>query len=198
MAMKKKKAASRTPAKAKPAARAKSAARSVKKVVAKAGAKARAKVAPIPKGYHTLTPALMVRGAAEAIEFYKKAFGAKLNGRALTDPSGKIMHAELKIGDSVLMLGETMPEYATPEQKAAGGTVSSLHLYTRDVDALFARAVAAGAKVTMPIENQFWGDRYGKLADPFGQEWGIATRKENLTPKQIDKRAAELYSKPPQ
>jgi PhnB protein len=143
----------------------------------------------IPDGYHTVTPYLMVRGADRAIEFYKRAFGAEELMR-MSGPDGKsIMHAEIKIGDSRIFLSEEFPEMGCRSPESLGGTASSLHLYVEDVDAAFKRAVAAGAQVKMPVADMFWGDRFGKLIDLFGHEWGMATHKEDLTPEEIRERA---------
>jgi uncharacterized glyoxalase superfamily protein PhnB len=170
----------------------------VKKVAGKAPTKkARAKAPPIPKGYHVVTPSIVVRGAAKAIEFYKKAFGAKELNR-MEGPGGKLMHAEIKIGDSIVMLSDEFPEMGSSSPETVGGTPSSLMIYTRDVDALFNQAVAAGAKVSMPIADMFWGDRYGRVKDPFGHDWQLATHKENVTPKEMARRAAAAMSAPPQ
>ncbi|MGH2355525.1 MAG: VOC family protein [Chloroflexota bacterium] len=148
-------------------------------------------VRPIPEGYHSLTPDIVVRGAAEAIEFYKRAFGAQELARMPT-PDGKlVLHAELKIGDSVLMLSDEFPEMGgcrAPE--ALGGTTMALHLYVEDVDTVFQRALDAGAQVSMPLENMFWGDRYGKVTDPFGHQWSIATHVEDPTEEEMQKRMA--------
>jgi len=135
----------------------------------------------IPDGYHSVTPYLVIKGAANAINFYKRAFGAEELFR-MPGPDGKVMHAELVIGDSRIMLGEE------PDQ--AGGTLSSIYLYVPDVDATFKQAVDAGAKQSMPVQNMFWGDRSGKLTDPFGQRWQLATHREDITPEQIQQRAA--------
>jgi PhnB protein len=168
-----------------------------KKVASKAPAKRRAKVQPIPKGYHVITPSLVVRGAAQAIEFYKKAFGAKDLNR-MNGPDGKVLHAEIKIGDSIVMLGDEFPNMGAKSPESVGGTSSSLMIYTRDVDALFNQAVAAGAKVSMPVSDMFWGDRYGTVIDPFGHQWQLATHKEDITPKEMARRAAAAMSGPPQ
>jgi uncharacterized glyoxalase superfamily protein PhnB len=141
-------------------------------------------VRPIPEGFHTVTPHLVCAGAAEAIEFYKNAFGAVEVGRMPT-PDGKIMHASLRIGDSPLMLADEMSEYGSFGPLALKGTPVVVHLYVQDVDATFARAVAAGAKAIMPPAEMFWGDRYGQLADPFGHRWSIATHTRDLTPEQM-------------
>jgi PhnB protein len=158
----------------------------------KAAAKpARKRVSPIPRGYHSVTPAIMVRGAAEAIDFYKRAFGARERMR-MASPDGKIMHAELQFGDSIVFLGDEMPDPGKPSPQTPGAAAGSLHLYVPNVDAAVKRAVDAGARVTMPITDMFWGDRYGKVTDPYGHEWGLATHKEDLTTAQMKKRAAEF------
>ena len=151
-------------------------------------------VKSVPDGYHTATPYLRVRGAAKAIEFYKKAFGAEETVR-MPGPDGKtVMHAEMKIGDSVIMLGEESKEMNAPSPQSLGGSGSGVHLYVRDVDAFVARAVAAGAKLAMPLADMFWGDRYGKLTDQFGHEWSVATHNEDPTPQQIDERAKAFFA----
>ena len=151
----------------------------------------------IPGGYYTITPHLSVRGAARAIEFYKRAFGAKELMR-MPGPDGKtIMHAELKIGDSIFFLNDEFPDMGCPSPQSLGGTPSALHLYVKDVDAAFNRAVAAGAQVRMPVSDMFWGDRYGKIIDPFGHEWGIGTHKEDLTPEEIRKRGEAFFKQMP-
>src|SRR5262245_42042056 len=137
-------------------------------------------VRPIPEGFHTLTPGLVVGDVARAVEFYKKAFGAEEQSR-ITGPQGTVTHAELKIGDSIFMLGPESQNAGTRSPHSLHGTPVSLNLYTVDADALFARAVKAGAHVEEPVHDAFWGDRYGKLIDPFGHVWGLCTRKENLT-----------------
>ncbi|MBI5343137.1 MAG: VOC family protein [Deltaproteobacteria bacterium] len=153
------------------------------------------KVEPIPKGFHTVTPCLMVRGADRAIEFYKKAFGAEVLDR-MTGPDGKsVVHAQIRIGNSFLFLGDEIPGMGSGAPEKYGGSPASLHLYVEDVDAAFDRAVAAGAKVRMPVADMFWGDRYCKVADPFGYEWGLGTRKEELTPDEIRRGAEEFFRK---
>jgi uncharacterized glyoxalase superfamily protein PhnB len=151
--------------------------------------KTRKKVQPIPAGYHTVTPYLVCRGAASAIDFYKRAFGAKEKMR-MPGPDGKVAHAELQIGDSRLMLGDESPEMGAKSPDMLGGSPVGVLLYVKNVDAMADRAIKAGATVVMPVQDMFWGDRYGKLKDPFGHEWSIATHKEDLTPKQMAKRAA--------
>lgn len=147
------------------------------------------KVRAVPEGYHTVTPYLVVRDAAKAIEFYTKAFGAQEVYR-MPGPDGKVMHAELQIGGSRLMLGEECPGQSKSPQ-TLGGTACNIHLYVEDADQLFNRAVSAGAQVRFPVTDMFWGDRYGKLTDPFGHEWGIATHKEDVAPEEMSKRAAK-------
>lgn len=147
------------------------------------------KVKPIPEGYHTATPYLIIKGAADAIEFYKKAFGATELMR-MSGPGGKIGHAEIKIGDSVIMLADEAPEMNARSPQSFGGSPISILLYVEDVDAVFNRAVAAGAKVERPVTDQFYGDRIGGLTDPFGHAWYISTHKEDVSPEEMKKRAA--------
>ena len=151
-------------------------------------------VNPIPEGFHTLTPYLRVRGAAEAIPFYEKALGAELVCKMPGPDGKKIMHAELKVGDSYFMLSDEMPEYGCPSPQSIGGSGASVHVYTDDVDGLFARAVEAGAKGTMPPANMFWGDRFAKIKDPYGHEWSIATHVEDVSPDEMPKRQAEAFA----
>ncbi len=148
---------------------------------------------PIPEGFRTITPHLVVRDAAKAIEFYKRAFGAVVLGESHDSPDGKITHAELKIGDSNLMLNDEFPPHGVSPQ-ALGGSPVTLHLYIEDVDALFNRAVSAGAKVTMPLMDAFWGDRYGQLVDPFGHRWSLATHKEDVSREEIKKRSDAFFA----
>ena len=149
---------------------------------------ARKRVRPVPAGYHTATPYLTVRGAADAIEFYRKAFGAKETMR-MPAPGGALGHAEIRIGDSIVMLSDEFPGSATRPPAALGGTTGYVFLYVPDVDRTFAQAVAAGARVTMPLADMFWGDRFGTLLDPFGHAWGLATHKEDVPPREMAKRA---------
>ena len=139
----------------------------------------------IPEGYHTITPYMTVRDAARAIAFYKQAFGAVEKG-VMKGPDGKIMHAELRIGDSLFMLADEFPEWGSLSPQSTGGAGMGLHIYTEDVDSSFNRAVSAGAKVDMPVMDMFWGDRYGKLSDPFGHKWSIATHKADLTAEEME------------
>ena len=145
----------------------------------------------IPDGTHTVTPHLVCHGAAEAIEFYKKAFGA-VEMMRVPGPQGRLMHACVRIGDSNVMLVDEMPEWGALGPKALKGSPVTIHLSVEDVDAFTARAVAAGAKVTMPIADMFWGDRYGVIEDPFGHKWSIATHIRDMTPAEIQKAAAEF------
>ena len=146
------------------------------------------KVKPIPDGYHTITPYLIVKDGPRAIEFYKKAFGAQELFR-MAGPDGKIAHAELQIGNSRFMLGTESPQMGSQSPETLKGTPVGLFLYLEDVDAAFKRAVDAGARATQPPQDMFWGDRYGKVADPFGHEWQLATHKEDVAPAEMDKRA---------
>ncbi len=151
-------------------------------------------VKPIPEGMHSLTPLLVCAGASDAIDFYKKAFNAVEQSR-LPGSDGKLMHASVKIGDSVLMLTDEFPEWGGFGPKLLKGSPVTIHLYVEDVDASFAQAVAAGAKVTMPVDDMFWGDRYGKLEDPFGHQWSIGTHTRDLTPEQIQEGMTQMASK---
>ncbi len=152
-----------------------------------------AKAKPIPEGLHTLTAHLSVRDGAKAIEFYEKAFGAQTVGVHKT-ADGKVMHAELRIGDSVVMLADEFPGSPCQSPQSVGGTTTVLHLYVEDVDTWFNRAAGAGASVVMPVMDCFWGDRYGQLKDPFGHVWSIATHKEDVAPAELEKRGAEAMA----
>jgi len=146
-------------------------------------------VKPIPEGYHSVTPYLIVKGAAKAIEFYKQAFGATERTR-MAQPDGRIGHAEIQIGDSTIMLADEFPERNIRGPESLGGTPVMIHLYIEDIDTVAKRAVAAGAKEIRPVQDQFYGDRSGMFADPFGHQWNIATHVEDLTAEEIGKRAA--------
>jgi PhnB protein len=147
------------------------------------------RIKPIPSGFHTLTPHLVVKGASKAIEFYKKAFGAEVV-RQVPAPDGEsFLHVDLKIGDSHVFLVDEFPQMGCLGPESIGGTPVTIHMFVEDVDAAFGKAVAAGAQVKMPLADMFWGDRYGLLTDPFGHAWSMATHKEDLTPEQIGKRA---------
>jgi len=143
---------------------------------------------PIPEGYRTVTPYLIVKGAAEAIEFYKRAFGATELLR-MADPHGRVGHAEIKIGDSVIMLADEHPAMGYRGPRSLGGSSVSILLYLEDVDAVFERALEAGAKAQRPVANQFYGDRTGTLEDPFGQVWTVATHVEDVPPEEMRRRA---------
>ena len=144
------------------------------------------KVKPIPEDMHRVTPHLVCAGAANAIEFYKKAFGAVEEVR-LPGPNGRLMHAVIRIFGDAVMLVDEMPEWGALSPKSLKGSPVTLHLYVEDVDAAVKRAVGAGAKVTMPVEDMFWGDRYGKIEDPFGHHWSIATHKREVSLEEAKK-----------
>jgi uncharacterized glyoxalase superfamily protein PhnB len=152
-------------------------------------------VRAIPEGFHTITPHLVCAGAAEAIEFYKKAFGAVEVGR-MPGPGGKIMHAQLRIGDSPIMLADDFPGCNSPQ--TLKGSPVFIHLYVNDADAVWAQAVAAGGKPVMPLADMFWGDRYGQLDDPFGHRWSIATHKRDMTPEQMHEEMQKAMQQRPQ
>lgn len=149
-------------------------------------------VKPIPEGYHSLTPYLSIQGAADALGFYQRAFGAEELFR-LAMPNGSIGHAEIKIGDSHIMLADVCEEEGFRDPRSLGSSTVGLHLYVEDVDAMYARAVEAGAKALSPVTDQFYGDRSGKLEDPFGHLWFISTHKEDLTPEEINRRAEAMF-----
>ncbi len=153
------------------------------------------KVKPIPEGYHSVTPYLIVKDAASAIEFYKRAFGATEMFR-MAQPDGKIGHAELRIGDSPVMLADEAPEMRAVSPQSLGGTPVTIHLYVEDVDAVVRRALEAGAQLTRPVADQFYGDRNGGVADPFGHVWWISTHKEDLSPEELRRRAAAAHQQP--
>jgi PhnB protein len=148
---------------------------------------------PIPHGYHSITSSLTCPDAAKAIEFYKHAFGAVETMRS-NSPDGKISHSELKIGDSTIFVNDVFPGMTGPAS-ATAAPAYNLFFYTPNVDAVFARAVAAGARVDMPLEDMFWGDRFAKITDPFGHQWGLAMRVEDLTHEETSKRAQEFFAK---
>jgi len=156
----------------------------------------KSKVKPIPEGMHTITPHLIIKGADAAIAFYKKALGAQEIHRSLT-PDGKVMHASLKIGDSMLFLADEFPQMGTCKSpQGLGGSPVTLHLYVEDVDKVFKQAVDAGAQARMPPSDMFWGDRYGQVTDPFGHVWALATHIEDVPQEEMLKRANEIYCKP--
>ena len=144
-------------------------------------------VKPIPEGYNTLSPSISVENATEAIEFYKRAFGASERGR-MNAPDGRVAHAEIQIGDSVLMLADPSPMASTKPPTQIGGTAVTLFLYVDDVDAVYKRAVEAGAKSEMEPDDMFWGDRFGSIVDPYGHSWAIATHVEDVPPEEMEER----------
>jgi PhnB protein len=152
------------------------------------------KVNPIPQGYHTVTPNLTVRDVDQALEFYRAAFGADETVR-MPGPDGKTMHAELRIKDSVLMLSPEMPDFGSKSPQTLGGTPTSFYVYVENVDAAWKRAVDAGAKPTMPLQDMFWGDRTGRLEDPFGHAWSLAQHIGDPTPEEIERGQEEFFSK---
>ena len=151
-------------------------------------------VKPIPAGFHTVTPYLVVHNASAAIDFYKRAFGAREVMR-MESPVGQIGPAELKVGDSIFMLADEMPSMNTRSPRSLGGTSAGVMLYLENVDATFKQAVAAGATIETPLDDMFWGDRYGKLTDPFGHSWSLATHKEDVAPEEMEARAKEAMAK---
>ncbi len=148
---------------------------------------------PIPEGFHSVTPAIVVKDAAKAIDFYKKALGAQELVR-MPGPDGKIMHAELKIGDSIIFLSDENPQMNVKSPQTLGGSTCTLNVYVPNVDETFKQAITAGGKESMPVADQFWGDRYGTLTDPFGYSWGIGTHKEDLSPAEMGERAQQFFA----
>ena len=153
-------------------------------------------VQAVPAGFHTLTPHLTVRDADKALEFYKNALGAEILHVART-PDGKVMHASLRVGDSMLMLNDEFPEMGGLSPLSTGGAGVTIHIYTEDVDAAFNRAVSAGAEVKMPLMDQFWGDRYGMVADPFGHKWSLATHIKDMSQEEMQRGQDEAMAKMP-
>jgi PhnB protein len=149
------------------------------------------KVKAIPEGMHTVTPHLVCAGAADALEFYKQAFNATELSR-LPGPNGKLMHAAFRIGDSTIFLSDDFPDHGSPGPKALRGSPVVIHLYVEDADAFAARASAAGAKITMPVTDMFWGDRYGQFEDPFGHRWSVGTHIRDTTPEEIQQAMANM------
>jgi PhnB protein len=150
-------------------------------------------VKKIPDGYHSITPALIVKNGDAAIEFYKNGFGAE-ERCCMKSPDGRVAHAELKLGDSVFMLSDEYPEMKCHSPNSIGGSPVSMHVYVEDVDSLFDKAVSAGAKVLDPVKDQFWGDRHGRLEDPFGHLWSIATHKKDLSQEEMKSAAEAAFS----
>ena len=151
-------------------------------------------VKPVPGGYRTMTPNLVCRNATRAIEFYKTAFGATELRRA-HGPNGEIMHAELQIGDSTFFINDSISKPPAPSPGEGVSNPMYIHLYVPDSDTIFNRAVSGGSRVDMPLQDMFWGDRYGKLTDPFGQQWGIATHIEDVAPEDMKRRQEAFFSK---
>jgi PhnB protein len=147
-------------------------------------------VGPIPRGYHTVTPYLSVHNAAQALDFYKRAFGAEEVMR-MNNPQGAVSHAEIKIGDSIVMIAEEAASTGLRSPQSLGGSTVSIVLYLNDVDTTFKQAISAGAKSQQPLADMFWGDRYGRLIDPFGHSWSLATHIEDVAPEEIQRRAQE-------
>ena len=147
----------------------------------------------IPKDYHSITPVLIVKNGDEAIEFYKKGFGVEERCHMI-GPDGRIAHAELKLGDSLFMLSDEYPEMECHSPKTIGGSPVSMYVYVDDVDSVFNRAISAGAKALNPVKDQFWGDRHGRLEDPFGHLWSIATHKKDLSEEEMKKAAEAAFS----
>ena len=170
-------------------------AKKAKRAKKPASRKAARKVQAIPKGYHTLTTGFCVRGAVQAIDFYKRAFGAKERIRLMKPDGTTLAHAELKVGDSLFMLGEEDPAMGARSAQTLGGTPVNLYLYVAGVDAAVAKAIAAGAKSIMPVTDMFWGDRIGSVEDPYGQKWTLATHTEDVAPREMQKRAEAFYAK---
>ena len=150
-------------------------------------------VRPIPGEFHTVTPHLVCAGAAEAIEFYRKAFGAVELSR-IPGSDGKVMHASIRIGDSIVMLNEESPERGALGPRSLKGSPVTIHLYVENADAVFEQAIRAGAQVTMPLDDMFWGDRYGKLEDPFGHQWSIGTHIRDVSPEEMQKAMEQVAS----
>ena len=148
---------------------------------------------PVPPGFHTVTPSLTVRNGAQAIEFYKKALGAEQR-MCMTAPDGKITHAELKIGDSIIFLNDENPQMGCKSPQTLGGTSGTFYLYVEDVDTAFQRAVDAGGKATMPVTDMFWGDRFGSFTDPYGHTWGLSTHTQDMTEQEMEQGAKAFYA----
>lgn len=155
--------------------------------------KAEKGVQPIPEGYHAITPSCVVRDAASAIDFYKRAFGAEELERMTEPEGGRIVHAELRIGDSRFFLCDEIPEMGLRSPASLGGTPCGFYVYVEDVDQAFKKAVGAGAKIMQPVTDMFWGDRTGSVTDPFGCKWDLATRKEEVPPDEIKRRGEEFF-----
>jgi PhnB protein len=158
------------------------------------GKKKKEKVSAVPKGYHSITPYLIVNNAAKAIDFYRKVFGAKV-GLLMDHPGGKIGHAELIMGDAKIMLADEYPDTESYGPQAYGGSPVGIHLYIKNVDVVVKRAIDSGAKLKRPVENMFYGDRSAVLEDPYGHKWLVSTHVENVSPREVKKRAQVLFNK---
>lgn len=165
-----------------------------RKPVKKAAKRAAKKVSPIPKGYTTITPMLAYKDCRPALDWYQKAFGARVTTR-MDMPDGRVMHAEMKLGDAIFMLGDEAPGMGVSSAESLGGSGANAMLYVKDCDAFYAKAVAAGAKPLAPLMDMFWGDRFGQVQDPFGYRWAIATHVKDLTPKQMREAMAGAVEK---
>ena len=151
-------------------------------------------VKPIPEGYHTITPSLIVSDAAKAIEFYKNGLGAEVLDVAKTPDGSKVVHSVLKVGNSLVFVNDEFPEMGARSPQSLGGSPVSLYLYVEDADLWFNRAVAAGATPTMPIADMFWGDRFGTVTDPYGHNWGFSTHIKDLSPEEVERASSEFFS----
>ena len=149
---------------------------------------------PIPSGFSSITPHIIIKGCSDAIEFYKKAFDAVEIYKSLM-PDGRVMHAMIQIGNSFVMAADEFPEMGATSPNTIGGTSTSLHIYTQDADKMYNQAIKAGATPIMPINNMFWGDRYGQVQDPYGHRWAIATHMKDVTPEEMQEAAKKLFSK---
>jgi len=150
---------------------------------------------PIPDGHHTVTPYLALKNGVKAVEFYKKAFGATELSKLIT-PDGRLGHAEIQLGDSIIMMSDEFPEFGGKAPDTLGGTPVNIHLYVEDVDSFFKKAVAAGAKERKAVKDQFYGDRSGQLEDPFGHLWWVATHKEDVSPEEMQRRVQAMFAQP--
>jgi len=182
-------------AKTKGKARRKKAGKTAGATAGRGAKKGAGRVRSVPDGFHTVSAYLVVPNAVEAMAWYAKALGARSVMRMPGSDGRSTMHAEMRLGDSTFMLTDENPKWEMKSPSTLGGSPASLHLYVENVDAAFQRAVAAGAQVRMPVADMFWGDRYGKLVDPYGFQWGIATHKEDLKPAEIGRRAADYFAK---
>jgi PhnB protein len=151
-------------------------------------------VKAIPEGMHTVTPHIVCKGAAEAMAFYQKAFGAELGEKAMTPDGKRLLHGQIRIGDSHVMLADEFPEHGALSPASLGGTPVTIHLYVEDADAFVNRAAEAGAKVIQPVQDAFWGDRYGQVEDPYGHRWSVATHTRDVSPQEMAEAACKMFS----